>query len=223
MRRFLRRTLIALSLLFLAATGLAVFSDRTVEAAAAGKTFDDLESVPARKVALVLGTNKWIGTGRTNAYYTTRIETAAALWHSGKIEALVVSGDNGTRGYNEPAQMKEDLVEAGVPSEKIYQDFAGFRTLDSVVRLQAIFSQDKALVVSQPFHNERAIFLGQAHGIDLVGVNAREIGGTAGLRTRGREILARVAAVLDVWVFDRKPKFYGEKIEITEQEGKGGI
>jgi SanA protein len=214
MRRFLRRMMLVLSLLLLAAAAAAVTADRTVVSAAAGRTFDSVGDVPSRKAALVLGTNKWIGSGRPNAYYTTRIETAAELYRSGKVRALIVSGDNATRSYNEPAQMKEDLVAAGVPAGRIYQDFAGFRTLDSVVRLKAIFGQDEALVVSQKFHNERAVFLAKAHGIDLVGVNTREIGGAAGIRNRAREILARVAAVLDVWVLGREPKFYGEKIGI---------
>ncbi|WP_309712145.1 ElyC/SanA/YdcF family protein [Armatimonas sp.] len=183
---------------------------------AAGKHQDVLSALPTNRVGLVLGTSKFVAKGRHNAYYTQRITAAAKLYKAGKVEYLLVSGDNRTSHYNEPVTMKRDLVAAGVPKEKITCDFAGFRTLDSLVRAKEIFGQSKLTIVSQRFHNERALFLAQASGIDAVAYDA----GTGEFpqgKTALRELLARVQAVLDVGVLHTRPKFLGEHIAIGKE------
>src|SRR6218665_49493 len=98
-----------------------------------------VSDLPKVKTAVVLGTNKSLSNGNPNLYFKYRIDAATELYNSGKIESIIVSGDNSVKGYNEPEQMKLDLIANGIPANKIYEDFAGFRTLDSVVRAKEIF------------------------------------------------------------------------------------
>ena len=182
---------------------------------ASGRHFDALTALPANRVGLVLGTNKFVARGRHNAYYTQRITAAAKLYKAGKVEFLLVSGDNRRSDYNEPVTMKHDLIAAGVPKNKIICDYAGFRTLDSLIRAKEVFGQSKLTIISQRFHNERALFLARAHEIEAVAYDA----GTGNFpqgKTALREILARAQAVLDAWVLRTRPKFLGERISIGE-------
>lgn len=185
-----------------------------VRRAARGRTYQDTAAIPHRRVGLVLGCAKYLSDGRANLFFRNRIHAAARLFRAGKVDYLLVSGDNHVAGYNEPADMKDSLVESGVPAERIYCDFAGFRTLDSVVRAKEIFGQTDLTVVSQAFHNQRAIFIARSRGVDAVGFNADGVAGCNGLRTRCREQFARVKTVLDVYLLRTQPRFFGEKIRI---------
>jgi len=149
-----------------------------------------------------------------NLYYSYRIDAAEQLFKSGKIEYILISGDNSREEYDEPTDMKNDLIARGIPEEKIYLDYAGFRTLDSVVRANAIFGQEQFTVISQPFHNERAIFISEKKGFKTIGFNAKDVSSRYGWKVQMREKLARVKMLLDI-VVGKQPKFYGEKIEIT--------
>lgn len=176
--------------------------------------FENPEDVPAMQTALVLGTAPTTRGGGTNIYFANRIAATKKLFDSGKIERIIVSGDNRTHDYNEPQAMKNALVRLGVPAEKIYCDYAGLRTLDSVVRAREIFGQEKFVVVSQAFHCERAVFLARSRGIEAVGFVAVD---NPPLRYKIklwlRERLARVAAVADI-LFMRSPKHLGEPVMI---------
>jgi len=175
--------------------------------------YHDIEDVPERRVALILGTSK-IAFGRPNLFYEYRLDPAEALYKQGKVERFLVSGDNSRKEYNEPGDMKNDLVARGIPEEKIVCDYAGFSTLDSVVRAKKIFGQTELLVVSQDFHCRRALFIARNHGIDAVGFAAKDVAGLVAQKTYQREYLARAKAIVDVKLFDRGPKFLGEKIVI---------
>lgn len=188
-----------------------VACDLVVVRAAEGKLFASVDEVPETPVAIVLGTSKWVGPGRENRHYRHRIDAAAALWKAGKVEWLIVSGDNGTADYDEPTSMRADLVRAGVPAERIYRDFAGFRTLDTVVRARRVFGVESCVIVSQRWHLERAIFLARHAGLEAVGYDARDTGGLYAVRNALRERAARVVAVADVLV-DRGPRHLGPKI-----------
>ncbi|MCY3002817.1 MAG: YdcF family protein, partial [Planctomycetota bacterium] len=142
------------------------------------------------------------------------MDAASELFHSGKVERLIVSGDNHTVEYDEPTAMKAALVERGVPEERIHCDYAGFRTLDSVVRAELVFGQRSFVIVSQRFHAERAVFLARSRGLEAWGFCAVAVGGGAGLRMRARETVARTAAVLDAHVLGTQPKFLGEAVEL---------
>jgi SanA protein len=184
-----------------------------VEAVAGPYCHDDVSTVPKMKVALVLGCAPTIQ-GRPNLFFTKRMEAAVRLHQSGKVEALIVSGDNGSKEYDEATAMKDALVKAGIPEKAIYLDYAGFRTLDSVVRAKEVFGQEAFVVVSQRFHNERAVFLARQRGTQAVGYDAADLRGSRGMMTHLREYLARVQAVLDVTLLGTQPKFLGEAVVI---------
>ena len=182
---------------------------------AKGKLYTDVKKIPYNKVGLLLGTSKLGRRGRNNPYYDNRIEAAAALIKEGKIKYLIISGDNGRQEYNEPEDMRSDLIKAGIDSTIIYLDYAGFRTFDSIVRLKEIFGQDTVTIISQPFHNERAIYTASQEGITAIGFNANDISSKLGLKTQAREKLARVKVFLDFWL-GKEPKFLGSKINIPQ-------
>lgn len=185
----------------------------TIELSVDGKTYSDLNTIPKNKVGLVLGTSKKISSGESNPYYANRINATIQLFNAGKIDFVLVSGDNGSRYYNEPTTFKKDLVSGGIPEEKIFLDYAGFRTLDSMVRAREIFGLDSVTVISQKFHNERAIYLAEKKGLYAIGYNARDITGQQGLKVQFREYFARVKVFLDL-MLNTQPRFFGEKVEI---------
>jgi SanA protein len=197
------------------AVGALAVIDRHVGNRAAGRMYLSVRKVPPRPVALLLGTSKYAARGRLNLFYLFRIRAAARLFHAGKVRAILVSGDNSTKRYNEPKTMKADLVKRGVPAKYITLDYAGRRTLDSVVRAKAVFGQRSITIVSQHFHSGRAIYIADAHGIDAVAYLARGVRGRSGLRIRLREVLARTRAFLDVNLLNTRPHFAGKRETVT--------
>jgi SanA protein len=193
--------------------GATILIDEMVVSAAYGKTYDAVTEIPSNKVGLLLGTGKFVHKGRVNLYYQYRIEAAVALFQAGKIEFILVSGDNSRKEYDEPTTIKQDLISKGIPAEKIFLDYAGFRTLDSVVRSKAIFGQEKLTIISQPFHNERAIYIASGKGIQAIGYNAKDVSGRYGYKVMLREKLARNKMMLDL-IFGKKPKYLGDEIII---------
>jgi SanA protein len=205
-----------------AAAGL-LGCDWFVSASTAGFVHDRLADVPPAPVALLLGTSPRYA-GRPNLYYAARIKAAAELFAAGKVAGVIVSGDNRRSDYNEPATMRNDLVRAGVPGEFVTMDFAGFRTLDSVVRAQFVFRQKRIIVVSQRFHAQRAVFIARHFGLDAEGYAAEDPDWSWRVRVRAREVFARAMACLDVWVLDRKPHFLGpiEPVNLKPGAGQAG-
>ena len=176
------------------------------------KIYSDISKIPPKKAALLLGTSKYVSDGRRNYFYTYRIEAAVALYKSGKVRAILVSGDNSTKYYDEPTTMRDDLIKAGIPKRYITLDYAGFRTLDSVVRAKAIFDLEDYIIISQKFHLERALYISKAKGHKSIGFIAKDFSGTAAdYRMRFRELLARSKAFLDLYILHKEPKFYGKK------------
>ncbi len=196
---------------------LIFFSNYTIANSTKGKTFSDISTIKKNRVGLLLGTAKYYKDGGINLYFKYRIDAAVELYNNDKIDFILVSGDNSTQYYNEPITFKKELIKRGIPEEVIFLDYAGFRTLDSVVRAEAIFGQEDFTVISQQFHNERAIYIAGERGINAIGYNARDIDGKNGFKVKLREYFARTKAFLDV-IFDVGPKFYGEKIEIRKVE-----
>jgi len=177
--------------------------------------FSSINEVPAKQAALVLGTSKYLAGGQKNYFYKYRIDAAEKLFKSGKVKAIVVSGDNGNKEYDEPTQMHDDLVARGIPSKHITLDYAGFRTLDSIVRAEAIFSLEDYIIVSQQFHLERAIYIAHVKGQNVIGYVAKDFKNTIwAKRMEHRELLARAKAFLDLYILGKEPKFYGPKVEV---------
>lgn len=173
--------------------------------------FDDVEALPEGRVALILGTSKYSRKG-LNPYYQNRIEAALRLYRSGKVNYFIVSGDNRRHDYNEPNWMRHDLIKGGVPAQNIQADYAGFRTLDSILRADKVFGQKSYIIISQRFHNERAIFLSHHYGQDTIAFNAR-LPQSKSIRFKMfvRELGARVKAIYDLWS-EKQAHHYGEPI-----------
>lgn len=175
--------------------------------------YQSIDKLPHRKTGLLLGTSKYLHTGVLNYYYQYRIDAAVALFRAGKIDYVLVSGDNSEAHYNEPETMKKDLIANGIPADRIYLDYAGFRTLDSILRCRDVFGQRSITIISQPFHNQRAVFIANRKDMDAIAFNAKDVNKYAGFKTQIREKLARVKMILDI-LFSKKAKFYGPKVTI---------
>lgn len=213
-RRLISRIALGLGGLLLVVVAFTVYANVRVEKAAAGRIYTDVDSIPNNRVGLLLGTNPMNRLGRPNSYFINRINTAVKLFHAGKIDYIIASGDNHTRGYDEPTAMRDSLMAHGVPEERIVPDYAGFRTLDSVVRAKEVFGCDSLTIISQSDHNARALYLAEANGIEAVAVSAPlRAGRWVRTRLALREWLARDKMMLDVWT-GKQPHFLGEKIEI---------
>jgi SanA protein len=175
--------------------------------------YNNIQHIPPKQAALLLGTSKFLKDGQINQYYQNRILAVIELYKAGKIKYIIVSGDNSVTNYNEPLDMKNDLILLGVPDSLIYLDYAGFRTFDSVIRANKIFGQDKFIVISQLFHNERTIFIARHYNIEAFGYNAKDVTSYMGFRIHLREIFARAKVFLDLLV-DKQPRFLGDKVKI---------
>lgn len=184
---------------------------------ACGKTYDRVGDVPPRECGLVLGTIPKTG-GRDNVFFTARIQAAAELFKAGKVRFLIVSGDNSRNGCDEPSEMKAALIALGVPATSIYCDYAGFRTLDSVVRAGKVFGQAELTVISQKYHNERALYIAQRHGLTgCVALNARDVGADKMMKQYFRELGARIKAILDIELLKTGPRMLGPRVHIGEK------
>ena len=211
---FLRRRFLWLSLLILGILlGLTLLANSTIVKASKKYVFNNIHDLPKTKVGLLLGTSKTLKGGGKNDFFYFRIQAAVELYKQGKIKYLLVSGDNSTKGYNEPLDMKEELIKSGVPDSVIFLDYAGFRTFDSVIRARDIFGQAEYIVISQQFHNERAVYLARRNNILAFGYNAAEVQAYKGFKTKMREYLARDKVFIDL-LFGVEPKFSGEPVAI---------
>lgn len=178
------------------------------------KVYTELREVPKRDVALVLGTSKRFADGRPNIYFNNRIEAAARLYKEGKVKHLILSGDNRTQYYNEPRDMKNALLVRGIPDSAITLDYAGLRTLDSMIRSKKIFGQETLVVVTQKFHSYRAVFIGEYYHINTVAYAAEEIPFKESSNILFREFMARPMAVLDLYVLRKNPRHLGAPEQI---------
>ena len=192
--------------LVVSAVACVLLCDMRVEAVAKGRHYDDVNKIPHRNVGLLLGTSKYTIFGRDNEYYQRRIEATYELYSKGKIDTILISGDNSKKDYNEPETMMADLVALGVPKDRLVLDYAGFRTLDSVVRAKNVFGKDSVTIISQEFHNVRALSLAENFGVNAIAYNALYPIYRKSFRIILREKLARVKVVLDV-LLGVKPKF----------------
>ena len=213
--RWFRRLLGFLLALVVVFCLVVAYANITAIWASRGRLFGDASQVPKCSVGLVFGTSDRVN-GRENLYFRYRIDAAVRIWKLAKLDTLIVSGDNRSRFYNEPEKMKQALVERGIPEERIVCDYAGLRTLDSVVRAKEIFGADQMLFISQQFQNERAIYIAKAHGIKAYGFNAQDVEAKAGLRTKIREVGARVKMWLDVNFLYTRPQHLGERVDLPD-------
>ena len=208
-KKIIKFGLVAICLLII----VTIFCNWTIVNASKNFIYSEVNKIPKKRVGVLLGTSKLLKSGNPNLYFSYRIDAAVELFQSGKIDYIIVSGDNSNEFYNEPLDMKNALVEKGIPEDKIILDYAGFRTLDSIIRAKEVFGQTTFTIISQKFHNERAIYLARRNGIDAIGYNAKDVVQYGGFLTKVRETFARNKVFIDL-LFNKAPKYLGEKIVI---------
>ncbi len=185
---------------------------------ARGHCSSTVAACPQGSVGLVLGCSKYIRRGKPSPYFTGRMEAAEELWKSGRVRCLIVSGDNRHYSYNEPRDMKNELIRRGVPEERIVCDFAGLRTYDSVVRAQRVFGAEQLCIVSQPGHAARAVAIARSRGLEAQGLEApmpRQLDWRSTLRQTLRERAARIAMLADL-LLGHDPKHLGEPVTLPQ-------
>jgi SanA protein len=203
--------LIILVLLVLIAT--TIWADHIITNSSTSFIKENTNDLPSLKTGLLLGTSRTLKSGKPNEYFYNRTLATAELYKASKIKYIIISGDNSEKDYNEPLDMKNELIKNGVPDSVIYLDFAGFRTFDSVIRAKEIFGQTSFIVISQKFHNQRAIYLARQFGIEAYGYNAKDVNVYSGFKTKFREYFARMKVFIDIYC-GTTPKFLGDKIVI---------
>lgn len=200
---------------FLVFTILLIMGNGWVIISTQKAVFTDYAKLPTNPVGLVLGTSNRLSDGSPNPFFDNRMQVAADLYKLGKVSHIIVSGDNRTRFYNEPLMMKRALVNLGVPDSAITLDYAGLRTLDSVIRSKEIFGQDHITIITQPFHSYRAIFISQYYHIDAVAMVVRELPQDTSVKIYIREYFARAKAILDLYILKTSPRHMGDKEPIA--------
>ena len=208
-QRLLRYVIIFLIVVLIAVVGTVNY---LVSNSTKKQIYSDVNLIPKNKVGLLLGTAKFKDKARhiVNLYYQNRIDATVTLYMAGKIDYVIVSGDS-TTFYNEPVLMKEDLVARGIPAAKIYMDNAGFRTLDSILRCRDIFGEDHFTIISQGFHNQRALYIANHKNVSAIAYNAAD--GDSFWDATFREKMARVKMALDL-LLNKQAQYYGERVEI---------
>jgi SanA protein len=169
--------------------------------AARGRIYTNINKAPKCRVALVLGA-KIFRSGKLSDVLKDRVDTAIKLYKAGKVEKLLMSGDNRFTHYNEPERMADYAIAQGVPAEDIVMDFAGRRTFDSVYRAKHIFGQDRMIIVTQRFHMDRALFICRTLGVKAYGVPGKYAGSR---RSIIREVPAAISAVIDAYILRPTP------------------
>jgi SanA protein len=199
-------------IVFVLIVAIAVFASCNfmIEQAAKGRVYDRADMIPVREVGLVLGTSEHRRDGGDNPYFKYRIAAAAKLYHLGKVKRLLVSGDNRSDNYNEPADMRRALISQQVPSNVITLDYAGLRTLDSIVRADKIFGLKRFTIISQRDHDERALLIAKFYGLDTIAYAADDVDFHYAVRAHIHEWLADVKVVLDLYVLHTEPKHLGK-------------
>jgi SanA protein len=209
-RRWGRTIFVALVMVLLVCGGIIGICNVVVKQQSKGKIYSDVSEIPYRKVGLILGTIPIVN-GYQNRYYNYRMDAAAELYFANKVSYLLLSGDNHISHYNEPESMRKSLIERGVPDSVIYLDCAGFRTFDSMVRAKKVFAQDSVTVVSQHWHNERAIYIAEHFDLDAIAFCAQDYTASRRIYWKNhlREALAKVKVVLDL-IVNKQPHFLGD-------------
>jgi len=175
--------------------------------------FTRIDQVSPRPTGLVLGTSKRVRDGNENLFFKYRIEAAAQLYTQGKVKHLILSGDNSSRYYNEPSDMKNALLQLNIPESAMTLDYAGQNTLQSVVRCHQLYNQDSVIVISQAFHGARAVFIARQYQLPFIAYAAQDVPWQSSVKTWLRESLARPKAILDMYVLQQDETVFADDSE----------
>lgn len=215
LKRRLRR---AFGWAVLAAVAAVVLANRWVINSTDAYLYAESSLMPENEVGLVLGCSPFVSGGGASPQFHGRMQAAAELYKLGKVRKLIVSGANPDQHYNEPRKMREALLALGVPSEAMVLDYAGDSTFDSIMRARVVFGLQRMTVITQKYHSYRALFLARKTGLQAVAYAAPLAShGGPGMRHPPREILARLLAVLDLFVLRTQPRLLGAEAPVETQ------
>ena len=192
---------------------MTIWADHIIITSSTSFIKESTDNLPSLKTGLLLGTSRTLKNGKPNEYFYNRTLATVELYNASKIKYIIISGDNSEKDYNEPLDMKNELIKNGIPDSVIYLDYAGFRTFDSVIRAKEIFGQTSLIIISQKFHNQRAVYIARQYGIEAYGFNAKDVNMYSGFKTKFREYFARMKVFIDIYS-GTTPKFLGDKIVI---------
>lgn len=180
----------------------------------------ELSQCRGERVGIAFGTSHWTRSGHRNPYFEARMSASARLLRLGRVDHLLLSGDNRTLSYNEPITMWRDLLGRGVPEADMTLDYAGFSTFDTLARAHEVFGVERALLITQAWHLPRALFIAESLGIEARGCAVVEHKAKGQWRLAAREWLARLATLGDLYLWERKPHFLGprEPLDIRSRE-----
>ena len=181
---------------------------------AQGRVFTTIGEVPVNDLGLVLGTSARGREGGENPFFAGRMAAAAELYRAGKVRHLVLSGDDRREGNDEPRDMRAAVGRLGVPEEATTLDAGGFRTIDSMARAKQLFGLTRITIITDDFHAERAILLARHFGIDACAYTSAPVPFPRSKKTRTREIGARLAALLDLYLLRTKPNLAGAGVAL---------
>lgn len=222
--RILRAILMVLGTLVLLAAALLLVTNLWVLGQTGERIEHKLAQCPAEQVGIVFGTSHWTRSGRRNPYFEARMSASASLLRLGRVEHLLLSGDNRTLSYNEPIAMWRDLRGREVPEAAMTLDYAGFSTFDTLARAREVFGVERALLITQGWHLPRALFIAESMGIEAQGCAVVEHDAKGQWRLAAREWVARLAMLGDLYLWKREPHFLGprEPLDISPREKPGG-
>lgn len=220
--RHVQTLMISLGGIFLLAILFVLSANLWVLAMTSDRIHRAVTECPVERVGIVFGTSRWTRGGGRNPHFEGRMETASELVQEGRVEHLLLSGDNSTRYYNEPIVMWRDLRGRDVADAMLTLDYAGFSTFDTLARAKQVFGLEEALLITQAWHLPRALFIADAMGIKAEGCAAPEASARSTLELRAREWAARVATLGDLYLWQRKPRFLGPLELIDASFDSGG-
>jgi SanA protein len=214
--RFLKTLLLSVTALLLLGLAVLLGANALVLLVGRSQVEPDMTRLPAGATGLVLGTAPRLAGGAgPNPFFEARMDAAAQLFRAGTVNHLLLSGDNRRADYNEPVAMREALRQRGLPDAALTLDYAGFRTLDSVVRAKKVFQLEKnVILITDDFHLPRALFRARQTGLPAVGFPAAPVPWKRSYRTRFREYFSRVRACLDVYLWKTQPHFLGDPVPL---------
>lgn len=168
------------------------------------RIYESVKEIPFNEVGLVLGTSNKNKDGGENLFFKERMNTAAELYKSGKVNKLIVSGTNPSRYYDEPEMMRKALVEQGVPEDRILLDRSGLRTIESIRNTQNEFKLKNVTIITQKFHGYRALFISDYYQLNAYVISTRKLPLNESGNVRLREFFARIKAVIDLYLLGSK-------------------
>ena len=212
--RFLKKIFVGSYKLFLFILIILTIWNFSLDLRYSKKIYENISDVPVMQTAVVLGTSVRPG-GKPSTFLLERLDKAVELYRNNRVQKLLLTGDNSGKYYDEVNAMRKYVLKYNIDSKDIFLDHNGLRTLDSIYRGKHKFQIKSAVLVTQKFHQPRALFLAERFNLKAVGYAADSGRSKLSFYNMTREFLARYLAIFDIYILKRKSKYMGKQIAIT--------